>query len=135
MGAIKDIISAMLFDATVEEKAKFARISYRIMVSVFMAWALGMFTFAGFQGFATEADVEQKRSEALKPIQADLGDLKEGVKAIRTDQLGAKLRDLRQMWCAATDHDAKSRLASEIDKTQLEYKKLVGDRYPFEACL
>lgn len=145
MGALRELISAMLFDATVEEKARLARISYRIAVTIFIVWAVGVFRPFGLGGFARADDIEKRRNEAIaaavEPLKMELTSINKVLtsqdvvlKQIRIDQLATKLRDLRNIQCSTTDHDALNRIATEINSTQIQYRELTGERYPFEAC-
>ena len=145
MGEFRNLLSALLFDSTPEEKAKLSRAMFRIAGLVFVVWSLGTFRPVGLGGFAKADDIEKKRTEAIEaavgPLRMQLTTITtqltvqdQVLKQIRIDQLATKLRDLHNMQCATDDKDALSRIATEINNTQIQFRVLTGERYPFEAC-
>lgn len=148
-----DLFGLMLADVTPAERTRFAQIAWRTIVTAHIAWACGLLAPFGLTGFVFADDVDSKIEEAIEPIQAQLGaiatqitveaerskkrddEIDAGLKAIRTDQISAKLRDLTRTYClAGTDKAIKERMNIEIERAQLEYRKLTGERYPLPDC-
>ena len=142
MDAVRDIIRALLGDATPEERAKLARLTYRIIVSVSLLWSFGWLSGFGLQGFAKASEVDDKIQSSVEPIRAQLGAITtqlatqdEVLKSIRADQLAQKLRELKRTCClSGADERVVVRMEIEIERAQLEYIKLTGGRYPLPEC-
>src|SRR5574343_1670716 len=108
MGAVRDVLSSFLMDATPEERARVFRLLFRLVVSVYITWAIGVYAPLGFNGVARADDVDQKIQGALQPVTAQLGQITtqlagqdEVLRQIRADQLATKLRELKRTCCLA----------------------------------
>lgn len=142
MGAVRDVLSAFLMDATPEERARVFRLLFRLVVSVYITWAVGMYAPLGFNGVARADEVDQKIKGALQPVTAQLGQITtqlagqdEVLKQIRADQLATKLRELKRTCClVGADPSVKARMEFEIEQAQRQYRSLTGERYPLPEC-
>jgi hypothetical protein len=141
MGALKETLSAILVDATPEERARTYRFVFRIVVAVHILWACGLFAPLGLTGFAWGHDVDKKIEDAVTPIYAQLGDIStqlaksEAVqKRILAASIASQIRDLNRARCATTDHETRRRMEVDIEDAEQEYRMLMGERYPLTAC-
>ena len=141
MGALKDTVSALLVDATPEERARLLRLAFRIVVTVHIAWACGFLAPMGLDGFVFADEVDDKVQAAVEPIRSELG--KVAAKVERTEamsrrilqgQLAAQLRDLNRLRCTTSDDHTRMRMERDIEEAEQEYKSLTGERYPLAAC-
>ena len=94
----------------------------------------------GFTGFVLAEDVDQKIEDAMEPVRAQLGQITTQIaeqddvlKAIRLDQLAARLRELQKQRCAAVDHGTEEALDEDIER-QRSYRSLAGERCPLPPC-
>lgn len=121
-------------------------VRWRLMVSFVCALMLGHLMLAcgfvpGFDGFAMADEVDDKIDQAMAPVRAQLGQITsqiaaqdDTITAIRLDQIAARLRELQQQRCAATDHDVIEAIDFDIESRQREYRALAGERYPLPPC-
>lgn len=141
MGAVKDVMSAFLMDATPEDRARMLRLAFRIVVTVHIAWACGLLAPIGLVGFAFGDDIDLKVQAAVEPLRAELGKVASKVerteemsKRILQGQIAAQLRDLNRLRCTTADQTTRSRMERDIEEAEQEYKLLTGERYPLSAC-
>lgn len=141
MGALKDIFSEFLADASPEERARVLRLLFRIIVSAHILWACGFLAPMGLTGFVFADDVDSKIESAVKPIYGQLGaitsqlaDQDAVLKAIRSDQLATTIRELHAVLCLTENRHDRERLAAGIEVAQRQYRALVGDWYPLDGC-
>ena len=142
MGTLRDVFSSLLMDATPEERAKLFRFVFRVAVTVYITWAIGMYAPLGFNGVARADQVDDKIKGALQPVTAQLGAISTQIAAqddvlrqIRADQLATKLRELKRTCCVAgSDREVKARMEQEIEAAQRAYRSLTGERYPLPEC-
>ena len=141
MGTAKDIFSAMLVDASPEERARVVRLLFRIIVSVHILWACGFLQPMGLGGFVFAEDVDGKIQSAVEPLRAQLGQITaqldtqgEIQKRILAGQLAAQIRDLHRLECSTTDEHTRIRMERDVEEAQQEHRALTGERYPTSAC-
>lgn len=142
MGAVRDVLYALLGDASPEERARLFRLIYRVCVTGALFWSFGFLSPVGLQGFANVNEVDDKVQIAVEPIRAQLGQIttqlavQDGtLKSIRIDQLATKLRELKRTCClAGSDHEVRARMEREIESSQQEYRAITGERYPLPEC-
>lgn len=142
MDAAKEVIRAILGDATPEERARLMRLTYRIVVTASLLWAFGWLSGFGLQGFAKADEVDDKIQSSVEPIRAQLGAITtrlatqdDALKSIRVDQLATKLRELKRTCClAGGDAEIRARMEQEIERAQQEYRALTSERYPLPPC-
>jgi len=141
MGALKEAVGALLFDSTPEEKASVFRLVFRVFGAGFVAYSFGILAPFGISGFVRADSVDDKVQAAVEPLRAQIGQVSvqldaqdKVLKQIRTDQLGAKLRDLHAIQCTTKDPYSIDRIAEEIETAQRQYRELTSERYPFEPC-
>jgi hypothetical protein len=141
MGALKDIFSSLMLDATPEERAKTLRLMFRIIVSVHIAWACGLLAPWGLSGFVFAGEVDDKIQSAVEPIRSELGQVAAKVarteeisKRILVGQIASQLRDLNRLRCTTSDEHVRMRMERDIEEGEQEYKHLTGERYPLAAC-
>lgn len=139
--ALRELLLATIGDASPEERARLARIAFRIVVAVHIAWACGLLAPMGLTGFVFAQDVDSKIQSAVEPIRAQLGAIttqlatQEAIqKRILAGQLAAQARDLHRLKCATTDDYTRARMERDIEDAQQEYRTLTGERYPLPAC-
>lgn len=141
MGSLKDVVGALLFDSTPEEKASVFRLVFRVFGAGFVAYSFGILAPFGMSGFVRADSVDDKVQAAVEPLRSQIGQVSVQLEAqdrvlkqIRIDQLSTKLRELHIIQCSAKDPYSQERLAAEIETAQRQYRELVGERYPFDAC-
>lgn len=141
MGALKDSVYALFIDASPEERASTIRLVFRVVVTVHILWVCGAFAAVGLPGAAFSDEVDKKIREALNPIEAQLGQItvqlahQEAIsKRVLTAALAAQIRDLNRARCSSSDHEIVSRMETDIEGAQQEYRKLTGERYPNIKC-
>lgn len=141
MDALRAVISAVMGDATPEERARVLRLSYRIAVTISLLWAFGWLNGFGLTGFAKADEVDSKIQSAVEPIRAQLGQItvqlsrgEEVQKRILQGQIAAQLRDLNRLRCSTSDEHMRMRMERDIEDAEQEYKTLTGERYPLPAC-
>lgn len=135
MEALKAFLDLILPPSTRAERRKAALAVFHIGVLAFVLWGMGWLGVIGYPGLARANDVDDKIEQAVKPINQKLDALAQVTQQIRIDQVAARIRDLQMAYCATTDHDVANRLALEIETSQLEYRRLTGDRYPVQSCV
>ena len=141
MGALKDTVAAILVDATPEERAKLVRLIFRIIVSVHILWACGFLAPMGLTGFVFADEVDTKIEKAVEPIYAQLGEISTQLarneamaKRVLVAALAAQIRDLNRARCSTTDHETRRRMEADIEEAELEYRNIMGERYPLSQC-
>lgn len=139
--AWREFMLAAIGDASPEEKARLARIGFRIIVAVHIAWACGLLAPMGLVGFVVADEVDTKVQAAVEPIRAQLGQIttqlskQEAIQQrILMSQLAAQLRDLNRLRCSTSDQTMRTRMERDIEDAEQEYKALSGERYPLPAC-
>jgi hypothetical protein len=139
------IWNAIWGDATVADRLRFIRITFRFLVFFHIAWACGWLVPFGIYGFAWARDVKSDRevshAELITPINRKLaemdGKIEEALRLQRkllVGQLTAQLRDLNRMRCNTTDLLTRVRLEQDIEEAQNNYRFLTQERYPITLC-
>lgn len=127
----------LTFDLTSDQKKLLFRVSWRLLLMFHVAWACGLFSFIGLQGFLQASDMDNE----VKPIKQELVQqrlfLEQMSKAL-TDSLAAGVAsDIRvkiARRCKEKDRLERERLNKEIDKLQDQYVEYKTIRYPEPNC-
>lgn len=154
MGWLETVLSGVA-EATAEEKAKLARIAFRLVVAVHIMWVCGLLQPLGLEGVVFAHDVEPKVQEHLTPIRTEISAISTKVRGIEdkldyTNELvievlvgnmANQLRDLNRLRCTTTDDHVRMRMERDIEDGQRKYMELTshgtpgaGERYPLPAC-
>jgi hypothetical protein len=140
MGLLKEFLTALLFDARPEDRARLVRFSFRLFITCYVAWAIGAFSAFGFNGVARAGEIDDKIQAAVAPIRAEvqavstqISSQDEVLKEIRMEQIASQLRDLQTLRCKS-DSDGRERMDAEIEVAERKYRALSGDRYPLPPC-
>lgn len=128
-------------DVTPEERKGargfLVKVGWRVVVIVCLMWSFGMLTFTGMgSGFARATDLPAKIEEATKPIKQQIGEqqrllerLSNQVTQSLAEGKAGELRFLRSKWCKESDAAEISRLSTELDRKEKEYRNLTDETY------
>jgi len=102
-----------------KDQALILRVLWVLFVSIHIAWACGWLTAIGLVGFARANDVSQ---------------VQQTVNASARVTLSQEIRAQIRVRCASTDQNVVDSLTRYIDSLQVEYERIVGQRYPEPEC-
>ena len=144
----RELMLAAVGDATVEEKARLARIAFRIVVAVHIIWVCGWLAPLGLSGAVFAEDIDPMVQAAVEPVRSELGKVAKRVESVEgkldytnelvvevlIGNLANQLRDLNRLRCTTSDEHVRMRMERDIEDGQQKYKDLTGERYPLAAC-
>lgn len=147
-GLLESVLEAAWGDATPDDRRKFFRVAFRILVAFHILWAFGLLKPFGLIGFAWPSDVdkaiehtEKAHAEIVAPVNKRLDDIAAEqkqtgnlVRKLAIWQLEIELRELHRVRCTILDESTRYRMDSNIRERQRDYKDLAGEYYLMPAC-
>lgn len=137
-----DQLSALIMGGLTKEEARVfkqtgAKILWRFLLVVFIAFAMNWLAFMGIAGFARAGDIDKK----IAPLSAAVDKLAQAVQMqanAATSQTLQLLRvamvDARVKQCHATKDETRTIYRDQINDAQERYRGLMGQYYPIPAC-